>query len=371
MALCAALTERSSGRGGVSVDFIGSGSDLERDLVEAAGLQYHAIRSGKFRRYGRGLVRELLDVKTVGLNTRDAWRFVHGYRDARKLLTVLQPDAVFIKGGYVGLPVGLAAHRLSIPIVLHESDLAMGLTNRVLANRAEIIATGFPIDHFQDIRTEAQFVPVGNPIRKELMKGTLSRAQREFGTKPALPTVLILGGSSGAHMVNEIVFEALPRLVKNMQVIHQTGSQDIDTAFYTRQRLSTKYRGRYVPQAFLRSELADAYRVADIVVTRAGANVLAELASLNKAALLLPLASSANNHQIKNAEYFTKRSAARMVRADQLTPRRLQAELEDLIEHPAHRRQLERAMSKLAQPGAADKLAEVIFRVVERRKDVA
>lgn len=362
LALCAAL--RSHSEKAVTIDFIGSGSEMERRLVEENGLRYHAVRSGKLRRYGRG-AGEFFDIRTITANTRDAWRFSRGLSDARKILRELQPDVVFVKGGYVGLPVGMAARRLKLPLIIHESDTMMGLTNRLLAPSARIVATGFPVDHFQSVKTKAQFVLTGNPIRQELLRGDRTRGLRHFGFMGDRPTLLFIGGSQGAHAINEALFEALPSLVESYNILHQTGEKDIDAAMFRRQRLVKDRHDRYVPQAFFQSELADAYALADIVITRCGANVLAELAALKKAALLIPLPTSANNHQLHNARFLLQRGAARILEQNTLTPLALRAAIDRLAESDSDRRYLGAALHRLAQVDAADRLAELVISLGE------
>ncbi|MDQ5944017.1 MAG: UDP-N-acetylglucosamine--N-acetylmuramyl-(pentapeptide) pyrophosphoryl-undecaprenol [Patescibacteria group bacterium] len=333
---------------------------MERKLAEEQGLQYHAIRSGKLRRYGRG-VAELFDVRTVSANARDAWRFSRGLSDARKLLREIKPDVVFVKGGYVGLPVGMAARRLKIPLVIHESDTVMGLTNRLLAPYAQVVATGFPVDHFKNVKTSAHLIPTGNPIRQEMLSGDRNRAIKHFGLSTNRQTLLFIGGSSGAHAINETLFAALPNLTESYNIIHQTGEKDIDAAMFQRQRLLADRRDRYAPQAYMHQELADAYALADIVITRCGANVLAELAALAKPSLLIPLPTSANNHQLHNAHYLVQRGAARMLEQDKLNPIALRAAIDRLAESESDKKYLASAFKRLAITDAADRLAEIVL----------
>lgn len=333
---------------------------MERKLAQVHNLHYHTIRSGKLRRYGRG-VAELFDLQTITANTRDAWKFSRGISDARKLLRQINPDVVFVKGGYVGLPVGMAARRLKMPLVIHESDMTMGLTNRLLAPYARVVATGFPVDHFQYVKTSAQFIPTGNPIRTEILQGDRAHALQHFGLDGKRPTILFIGGSLGAHAINEAVFSGLQNLVQGYNILHQTGEKDIDAAMFQRQRLVATVRDHYVPQAFFQAELADAYALADIVVTRCGANVLAELAALAKPVILIPLPSSANNHQSKNAQYLLKRGAARMIEQSKLTPLALRATIDALAESESDQRYLAKALHRLAIMDAADRLAEVVL----------
>lgn len=346
----------------VAIDFIGSGSEMEHQLAEENGLMYHAIRSGKLRRYGRG-AGELLDVRTITANTRDAWRLTRGVSDARKLLRKLNPDVVFVKGGYVGLPVGLAAWRLKLPLVIHESDTVMGMTNRVLSTYAQVVATGFPADSLHNIKSTARVVATGNPVRQAVLGGDRVRAQRHFGLDGARPTILFIGGSLGAHAINQAVFSVIDNLVETYNVIHQTGDREIDAAMFRRQKLADQVRNHYVSQAFFQAELADAYALADIVVTRCGANVLAELALLSKPTILVPLPNSANGHQLKNAQYLLKKGAARMIEQSKLTPITLRATIDNLADSVSDQKYLGQALYRLAEPDAAEQLAEIILSI--------
>ncbi|QQS26540.1 undecaprenyldiphospho-muramoylpentapeptide beta-N-acetylglucosaminyltransferase [bacterium] len=360
LALCVALRKLS--KEPVAIDFIGSGSEMERQLAEENGLMYHAIRSGKLRRYGRG-AGELLDVRTITANTRDAWRLTRGLSDARQLLRKLNPDVVFVKGGYVGLPVGLAARRLKLPLVIHESDTVMGMTNRVLSTYAQVVATGFPADSLHNIKSTARVVATGNPVRQAVLGGNRVRAQRHFGLDGARPTILFIGGSLGAHAINQAVFSVIDNLVETYNVIHQTGDREIDAAMFRRQKLADQVRNHYVPQAFFQAELADAYALADIVVTRCGANVLAELALLSKPTILVPLPNSANGHQLKNAQYLLKKGAARMIEQSKLTPITLRATIDNLADSASDQKYLGQALHRLAEPDAAERLAEIILSI--------
>lgn len=365
MALCAALKASKSARN-AQIDYIGSGGELEQRLVEAAGLAYHTVPTGKFRRYRRGLLTELLDVKTVRQNIRDTGRIVRGYRQARTLLKRLQPDVVFVKGGYVGLPVGLAASRLSIPLIIHESDVVMGLTNRILAPRAQIIATGFPVEGFAHIKTAAELVFTGNPIRPEVLTGSRDKARNYFGLSRSLPTLLVIGGSGGSEPINEVVFETLPQLVHSCHVIHSTGQQGEHAARFARERLDEDLRDRYHPESFLFDELADAYAAADVVVTRPSANVFTELATLGKACILIPNPGSANNHSVANTNYIVRRGAARHLDQTKMTARSFRAAVEKLLESKEDRAYLEKAVGKLVQEDAARHLAELVVQLARR-----
>ncbi len=329
--------------------------------MTAADMGYHTIPSGKFRRYRRGIWRELTDFKTVALNTRDLGRSLRGYAQALRLLKHLKPDVVFVKGGFVGLPVGLAARRLGLKLIIHESDLVMGVTNRILSTRANIVATGFETNAYLPSKGPAQRIAVGNPIRETLLHGSRSRGLKHFNLDKKLPIVLVIGGSSGAQAINKVVIESLPQLLHSTQIIHQTGENDFTVAIAARQQLHPDLRHNYVPIAFLHDELADAYALADMIVSRCGANVLAELAILKKPAILIPLPGSANGHQAANANYIVRRGAGRVIAQNELNTERLRTEVLDLVRNPADAKRLSQAIGQLAKPDASRDLAQAIF----------
>lgn len=349
----------------MTIDFIGSGSVLERQFAEENGLAYHAIRSGKLRRYGRG-VAELIDWRTIRANSRDAWRFARGLSSARKLLRSLHPDVVFVKGGYVGLPVGLAARHLKLPLIIHESDTVMGLTNRLLAPAAQVVATGFPADSYTSLKLASQVIVTGNPVREDILHGSRRRAMQRFGWHEMRPTILFIGGSLGAQAINEVVFNTLNNLAESYNIIHQTGEGDIDAALFHRQKLTQSKRKYYVAQAFFQSDLADIYAAADIVITRCGASVLAELAALAKPAILIPLPNSANHHQLSNAQYLLKKGAARMLEQSKLTPLSLRSIIDSLADSAADQKYLGKTIHRLAVPDAAQRLAQLVLQTGER-----
>jgi len=206
-------------------------------------------------------------------------------------------------------------------------------------------------------------VATGNPVRQAVLGGNRVRAQRHFGLDGARPTILFIGGSLGAHAINQAVFSVIDNLVETYNVIHQTGDREIDAAMFRRQKLADQVRNHYVPQAFFQAELADAYALADIVVTRCGANVLAELALLSKPTILVPLPNSANGHQLKNAQYLLKKGAARMIEQSKLTPITLRATIDNLADSASDQKYLGQALHRLAEPDAAERLAEIILSI--------
>lgn len=350
LALCQALRSQNTS---AEVFFIGTGDEAERALVENEGLTYYAVVSGKFRRYGRGLVTELTDLKTLRANAQDAKNFLTSRKKAEKLLRLINPDVVFTKGSNPSVPVGLAATKLHIPLVIHESDSVMGLANRLLARKATTIATGFPIKQFARLTTRAQFVHTGSPIRTALQSGSPTKANTFFKLKAKKPVLLVLGGSQGALPINNVIWESLDMLTDDIQIIHQTGKHT--------QASTRRQHPDYHSYVILGDELADAYARADIVVSRCGATTLAELAHFRKPSILIPWPGAANHHQEANAAFFSHRGAARVIEQSTLTPQTLFREVTKLLEHPADCRHLSDAIGQIAQPDAAAALAALVL----------
>ncbi|MEO7617773.1 MAG: glycosyltransferase, partial [Candidatus Saccharibacteria bacterium] len=193
----------------VDLLYIGQSTGMEARIAKNAGIAFAAIPAGKFRRlHDASLVNKLLNPQTLGANLVDSTRLVRGIMGSLVLLRRFKPDVVFIKGGYVGLPVGLAAHLLRIPYVVHESDVSPGLTNRILSKWASQIAVGFPEKMYKDFpKDKLNFV--GNPVREEILKGHRLAGMAEFGLDDKLPVIMVTGGSQGAAPLNDVVVESL------------------------------------------------------------------------------------------------------------------------------------------------------------------
>ncbi len=352
----------------IEILYVGSGHQLEQKLLKQTGIEYIAIPSGKYRRYRRGLVRAALDIKTNAKNARDMLRVNAGYLRARRIIRQFKPDVVFIKGGYVGLPIGLAAQRMHIPTVLHDSDTVLGLTNRILAKQAVNLATGFPIQYY-DNNTYHNLIYVGNPIKEDTIKANAGQAASFFNFVEQKPNILLYGGSLGAKVINEAVFENLGLLTKEYNIIHITGEQGIEQARFLSHKLPDELRESYRPFNFLRKEMGLAYAAADLVVCRSGANAIAELAAWGKAAILVPLNSAANNEQLHNAESLVKAGAARMLLEEDLSGRRLVSEIDRLMADPKDREYLKQHIVKFHKQNSAKELAELILEASKQNKE--
>lgn len=270
---------------GYEISYIGSYDGIEKKLIGDFGIPYKGISTGKLRRY--------FDLK----NLSDPARVIKGFFEARSALLKIRPDVVFSKGGFVSVPVVQAAKVLKIPVICHESDMTPGLANKLCFPLAEKICCNFPetVAHLP----EGKAVHTGTPIRAELLTGDRERALAFTGLSNDKPCLMIIGGSLGAQAVNEAVRAALPELLRSFQVIHLCGKGKTDESL-----AGTK---GYVQYEYIKEELPDLFALADVVISRAGANAIFELLALRKPNLLIPLSQKASRgDQILNARSFEK-----------------------------------------------------------------
>ena len=234
-----------------------------------------------------------------------------GYGEARRIIKKLKPDVLFSKGGFVSVPVVLAARHFHIPTIIHESDLTPGLANKICIPSAWKVCCNFP-ETLQYLPAD-KAVLTGSPIRQELLKGDPIRALQFTGLAPGKPVILVMGGSLGAAAVNEAVRSILPRLLKDFHVIHLCGRDKID--------LSLNGLSGYVQYEYIKGELKDLFALSDIVISRAGANAICELLALRKPSLLIPLpAASSRGDQILNARSFEKQGFSMVLEEENITP---------------------------------------------------
>lgn len=343
--------------------FVCSGKSIEVNLLRQSGIDFKVIAAGKYRRYGRGKLAELTDIPTQWQNLRDSGKIVRGYLQARKIIKSFQPDVVFIKGGYVGVPVGYAAAKAKIPLILHESDVVMGRANQFLSKYAQKIAVGFPVDAYS-AELENKLVFTGNPVRSDFVENA-ANTERRMPLNKQKPNIFLFAGSQGAADLNRIVWENIEPIVKSCNLLHVTGEQGIEQARVVRHRLPQEMQRNYEVHSFLKSEMAQAYQWADVVVSRAGMNTLAELAALSKPAIIIPLPSSTNNHQLKNAQYLARAGGIRLMPQHELTGLKLMHEISQLVENDEAREYLQTTIHKFYQPQATSHIAQLISSIVK------
>jgi UDP-N-acetylglucosamine--N-acetylmuramyl-(pentapeptide) pyrophosphoryl-undecaprenol N-acetylglucosamine transferase len=345
--------------------YVGQADGMEARIVKARGLQFAAIKAGKFRRYhSAGALEKLFNLQTMGPNAADAMRAIAGVGDSIKILRSFKPDVLFLKGGFVCVPVGIAARILRRPYVVHESDVSPGLANRILGKWATKIAVGFPVKSYHDFPAE-KLVFTGNPVRQEVMKAHRLEGLAKFRLDERLPVVFFTGGSGGARQINDVVVAALSQLLEFSQVIHLTGEGELERVKFAVGRLGKlPHADRYHVHGFFLGEMAAALAVADLVVARAGANTIAELAVLGKPTVLIPNYEMAG-HQVENARVLARQGAVRVMDGSKLTAEGLVGEVSRLVGDRAEQERLSEGIRKIAKPDAAEELARLILAVGE------
>ena len=295
-----------------NIAYIGS-DGIERELMKGRGVPYYTVRCAKF-------VRGSL-LKNIGL----PYRFCRSVFAAQRALDDAKADIVFSKGGYVALPVVIAAKRMGIPVLSHESDLSAGLANRIIAKRCKIVLTSFPETAIKLKNGEYS----GSPVRAELLRGDRGKALERYGFSGRKPVLLLFGGGSGSMAINRAAEGAMPEILKTFDVLHIRGKHTGPE----------KQRG-YLPLAY-ENDMASAYAAADFVISRAGSNTVFELIALKKPALLVPLENKrSRGDQVENALYFERRGLCRVLREADLSPESLLAGLRTLAADAALRRNL-------------------------------
>ena len=270
---------------GYDISYMGSYDGIEKKLIIEFQIPYYGISSGKLRRY--------FDPK----NFSDPFKVLKGYGEAVRIIKKLKPDVVFSKGGFVSVPVVLAAKRCKVPCIIHESDMTPGLANKLAIPAASKVCCNFP-ETLQYLPKD-KAVLSGSPIRQELLHGDALAARKFTGLTDDKPVILVMGGSLGAAAVNEAVRKILPTLLKDFHVIHLCGKGKLDA--------SLSGLSGYVQYEYINEELKDLFALADIVISRAGANSICELLALHKPNLLIPLSAAASRgDQILNARSFEK-----------------------------------------------------------------
>jgi UDP-N-acetylglucosamine--N-acetylmuramyl-(pentapeptide) pyrophosphoryl-undecaprenol N-acetylglucosamine transferase len=340
----------------IEILYVGQEGSLESKIVRSVGLKFRPIAAGKFRRYNGAGWRNF-NPGTALRNLIDGFKVAKGIWQSAGLIREFKPDVIFCKGGYVSLPVGLAARLLRVKYVIHESDVDPGLTNRVLSGGASKIAVGFPIQYYQEW-PESKLVYTGNPVRAQVVGRHRLEGLAKFNLDESLPVVLIMGGSQGAKSINDAVVEALPNLLGFCQVVHIAGEREIERVRFEVSRLGLEHPERYKVFSFLLEDLGLAYAAADVVVSRAGANSIAELAALSKPTILVPAAHL--HDQPRNAQVIARKGAAKVIQGERLNATALENVLKQILSSSDEQRLLAGAMREFGAPDAAKRLAEVI-----------
>ena len=326
-------------KNGYEIYYIGSYDGIEKKLIEEMGIPYYGISSGKLRRY--------FDWK----NFSDPFRVLRGFNQAKKILKQIQPDVVFSKGGFVTVPVVQAAKKSHIPTIIYESDMTPGLANKLAIPAATKVCCNFP--ETVKYLPEGKAVLTGSPIRRELLSGNRLAALKFCNFTADKPVLMIIGGSLGSVAVNTAIRNILPDLLKTFQVIHLCGQGNLDESLIGKQG--------YVQYEYIKQELADLFALADVVVSRAGANAICELLALRKPNLLIPLpAAASRGDQLLNADSFKRQGFSKVLQEEEITDQLL---LDTILDLYQNRADFVTAMEKSGQSDAITKIVELIKEV--------
>jgi UDP-N-acetylglucosamine--N-acetylmuramyl-(pentapeptide) pyrophosphoryl-undecaprenol N-acetylglucosamine transferase len=306
---------------GVPFVFIGSKDSQEEKAVENLKWRFLSISSGKWRRY--------FTLSSFFQNIWDLLKVISGFFQAIVVIKKLRPRVVFCKGGYVALPVAIAARVCGVRLIVHESDVIMGLSNRIASRFADRVFTMFQPSAYP--KSDSRYCQAGIPIRKSLRQAASLKAPRK-----SRPLILVLPGSQGSQKINSLLGEVLPQILVKADLVHMTGERDYEKYLSLKDKLPEKLKGCYKVFSFIDRELPYYYQTADILICRASATTIAEAALFGKALYLIPLPNAAADHQTKNAQVLQKIGAAIVRRESELIGEKVLLDLRDLLENPTN-----------------------------------
>ncbi|MCF0131292.1 MAG: undecaprenyldiphospho-muramoylpentapeptide beta-N-acetylglucosaminyltransferase [Pseudobutyrivibrio sp.] len=324
------------------ISYVGSYNGIEKSLIEAEGIPYYGISSGKLRRY--------FDLK----NFTDPFKVIKGYFQAKKLMKSINPDIVFSKGGFVSVPIVIAAKKCHIPVIIHESDMTPGLANKLAMPSASKVCCNFP--ETVKYLPSGKAVLTGSPIRRQLLDGSKEEGLKLCGFNNDQPVVMIMGGSIGSVFINNAVRESLDTLLKDFQIIHLCGKGNLDPKYDN--------MAGYRQFEYLSAELADVFAMADILISRAGANSICEILALRKPNILIPLSAAASRgDQLLNAASFEKQGFSVVLQEENVTSESLINRVYEVYENR------DSIIEKMASSNQLDATTTIINLINECKKN--
>ncbi len=332
--------------------YLGPKGDLEKKVMEENTINSKYVMSGKARRY------------FSFANIVDVFKIPIGIVQSLWHLLWFMPDVIFSKGGYASVPIVIVAWIYRIPVLTHESDSIPGIANRIVGKFSKRIAVSYP--RAKRYFVESKTFLTGNPVREDIVMGSKESCLQKFNLTESRPIILVLGGSQGAQKINEAIANALDEILKVAQVIHQTGEKNYKTAIH-QSRLAGVKEGRrgYYPVPFLElDDLKDAFAGADIVISRAGANSISEIAANKKPAILIPLAMAANNHQKMNAYALSEEGGAIVLEESNLGRHILLQKINKIFQDEDLRKNLSNNIAKFYHSDASEKIAKGLLELV-------
>lgn len=330
--------------------FFAGSADFDLEVLRKEGIKVFRVPSGKLRRYA--FWRAPFDIIKTGI----------GFLYALLLVWIIMPDVIFAKGGYGSFAVSLAGRLYFIPLLVHDSDSIPGLVSRLLGKISSRVALSFP--------SALPFFPpskrafIGNPIRKELLYANKEKAYAVFNLKGGRPLILIMGGSQGSVRLNNVLGEIMRELLRVYEVIHQCGSANKELfekelkEIYGVDAASEPY---YHLKGYLYEEEALALNACDLIISRAGANSIYEIAAVKKPSILIPLPEAASDHQRQNALFYAQVGAGVTIEEANLKPHILLNEIKDIIENKNRQDTMSKAAQQFSKPDAADKIAQALI----------
>lgn len=297
-------------KAGYEISYIGSKDGIEKGLIEDQKIPYYGISSGKLRRYHSWK------------NFSDPFKVMKGFFEARQIMARIKPDVVFSKGGFVSVPVILAAKTKGIPAIIHESDLTPGLANKLAIPAATKVCCNFP--ETVPYLPAGKAVLTGSPIRQELLHGSKTKGKEYCHFTKDLPVLMIMGGSIGSVYINNAIRGCLDDLLKEFQIIHLCGKGNLDESL-------TNKEG-YAQFEYVSDNLPDLFAAADLMIARAGANSICEILALRKPNILIPLGKNASRgDQILNANSFAKQGFSVVLEEENVTSESLKTTITDVM----------------------------------------
>jgi len=335
----------------LEVLLISSESHFLREMLEGTDIPYKVIQAAKQRN------------SFSPLFFVDFFKFIIGFFQTLIYVFDYMPDVIFSKGGKVSLSVIIVSWIFRIPIIIHESDAVASRSDKFMFRFAKKIAVSFK--NSKEVYVSPKVFFSGNPIMSFITQGNKEKSLKNFALINEKPVIFIMAGSRGAEAINNLVLEILPDLLKDYQIIHQCGIVNYDQVKSAVEKMNVSNLNNYHLFPFFKKRAADAYAVCDLVVSRAGANTVAEIMAVGKPSILIPLASAISDKQKKNAFYYSESGAAILLGEKNLKPHLLLNIIRDIFKSHLKIIEMQRAAKQLAQPEATRKIADEIIRVVK------
>jgi UDP-N-acetylglucosamine--N-acetylmuramyl-(pentapeptide) pyrophosphoryl-undecaprenol N-acetylglucosamine transferase len=321
------------------------------EALKSEGIRAKYILAGKMRRYLSPMI------------FLDLLKMPPGFFQSYWHMFWFMPDVIFSKGGYGGVLPVIVGWMFRIPIIIHESDSVPGLANRILARLAEKIMLSF--NATLAFFPSKKVILVGNPVRSELFTRVVENSNEALGIRSQKPIVLVIGGSQGARQINELTLLAVPELVKKYEIIHQCGAENlmqVQKGAAIQLKNAEEKALYHIYPVLSEDEIASAYALARVVVSRAGSGAIFEIAAAGKPSVLIPYAPAAGGHQEKNAHAYAQSGAAIVLEGENLTPHMIISEVDSIVENVKRSQSMSQAARNFAKPDAAGRIAEELLK---------